>query len=180
MLLSTCLIVAVEWWHSWTFDQFGQSCYFRDLIDRPTIILGLGLSGLIFRVSHCTLSPKFAGVFFNFFLFLIFSYQNACWGCETQKIEPDPNFCYDRQKFRRQCVNVIDSTWGRIYFLMCEKFWTQCAMTLRGTWRRMKRGLRRELMKERGTGHQFLLSKVANAYKVGFKFSVVLLHICLQ
>lgn len=28
-------------------------------------------------------------------------------------------------------------------------------------------------MKERGTGHQFLLSKVDNAYKVGFTFSVV-------
>ncbi len=36
--------------------------------------------------------------------------------------------------FRRQCVNVIDTTWGRICFLTCEdfgrKFRTQCAVTL--------------------------------------------------
>ncbi len=28
----------------------------------------------------------------------------------------------DGRKFRRQCANVIDTTWGRIYFLMCENF----------------------------------------------------------
>ncbi len=43
-------------------------------------------------------------------------------------------FFYDRQTFRRQCVNVIVTMWGRIYFLTCEyfgrKFRTQCAMTL--------------------------------------------------
>ncbi len=31
-------------------------------------------------------------------------------------------FFYDRRKFRRQCVNVIDTAWGRVYFLMCENF----------------------------------------------------------
>ncbi len=40
---------------------------------------------------------------------------------KTQKIEPDPNFFYGR-KFRRQCVNVIDTTWCRIYFSTCENF----------------------------------------------------------
>ncbi len=36
---------------------------------------------------------------------------------KTQKIEPDPKKIYDGRKFRRQCINVIDTTWGRIYFL---------------------------------------------------------------
>ncbi len=31
-------------------------------------------------------------------------------------------FFYDGRKFRRQCVNVIDITWGRIYFSTCENF----------------------------------------------------------
>ncbi len=29
---------------------------------------------------------------------------------------------FDGRKFRRQCANVIDTTWGRIYFLTCENF----------------------------------------------------------
>ncbi len=37
---------------------------------------------------------------------------------------------YDGWKFRRQCVNVIDTTRGRIYFLTFKKFgqkiWTVC------------------------------------------------------
>ncbi len=41
---------------------------------------------------------------------------------------------YDGQNFRRQCVNVIDRTWGQIYFSTYEhfglKFRTRCAMTL--------------------------------------------------
>jgi len=44
-------------------------------------------------------------------------------------------FFYDGRKFRRQCVNVIDTMWGRIYFLTCENFGrefrTQCAKTLK-------------------------------------------------
>ncbi len=36
---------------------------------------------------------------------------------------------YDGRKFRRQCVNVIDTTWGHIYFFNVRKFRTQCAMT---------------------------------------------------
>ncbi len=32
------------------------------------------------------------------------------------------NFFYDWRKFRRQCVNMIDTTWGRIYFSTCENF----------------------------------------------------------
>ncbi len=40
---------------------------------------------------------------------------------------------FDGRNFRRQCANVIDTTWGRIYFLTCGnfgwKFRTQCAET---------------------------------------------------
>ncbi len=32
------------------------------------------------------------------------------------------NFFYDGRKFWRQCLDVIDTTWGRIYFLTCENF----------------------------------------------------------
>ncbi len=47
---------------------------------------------------------------------------------KTQKIKPDPkqNLC----KQNRQCVNVIDTTWGHIYFFYMQKFRTQCAETL--------------------------------------------------
>ncbi len=33
---------------------------------------------------------------------------------KTQKIEPDPKKIYDRLKFRRKCVNVIDTTWKKV------------------------------------------------------------------
>ncbi len=36
---------------------------------------------------------------------------------------------YDGRKFWSQCVNVLDTTWGRIYFLTCENFGL-CAMVL--------------------------------------------------
>ncbi len=41
---------------------------------------------------------------------------------KTPKIEPDPNFFYDGRKFQRQCVNLINITWGRNYFSTCEQF----------------------------------------------------------
>ncbi len=51
---------------------------------------------------------------------------------KTQKNRTRYNFFFDGQKFRRQCANVIDITWGRIYFSTCENFGrkirTQCAM----------------------------------------------------
>ncbi len=54
---------------------------------------------------------------------------------KTQKIEPDPIFFFDGRNFRRQCANVIDTTWGRIYFLTYENFGRKCqtqyAMTLK-------------------------------------------------
>ncbi len=57
-----------------------------------------------------------------FFIFLILSYQNACNGCENAENRTWSEFFFDRRKFRRQCANVIDTTWGRIYFLTCENF----------------------------------------------------------
>ncbi len=58
------------------------------------------------------------GPFFSYFS--SFPIKMHVMDAKTQKIEPD--FFYDARKFRRQCVNVIDTTWGRIYFLMCENF----------------------------------------------------------
>ncbi len=58
----------------------------------------------------------------------VFSYSSSfpikmlVMDAKTQKIEPDPNFFYDGRKFWRQYVNVIETTWGRIYFLTCENF----------------------------------------------------------
>ncbi len=56
----------------------------------------------------------------RFSIFVILSYQNACYGCENA--ETWSKFFYDWRKFRRQCVNMIDTTWGRIYFSTCENF----------------------------------------------------------
>ncbi len=56
----------------------------------------------------------------RFSVFLILSYPNACHGCENAENPNWSEFFYDRRKFRRQCVNLIDTTWGRIYFLKCE------------------------------------------------------------
>ncbi len=50
---------------------------------------------------------------------------------KIQKIEPDPNFFYDEWKFLRQCVNVIDTIWGRIYFLTCGNFGLQWPLLLK-------------------------------------------------
>ncbi len=49
--------------------------------------------------------------------------QNACHGCEKRKKNRTRSeFFYDGWKFRRQCVNVIDITWGRIYFQRAMTF----------------------------------------------------------
>ncbi len=60
--------------------------------------------------------------------------QNACYRCEKCRKSNPSEFFYDGQKFRQQCVNVIDTTWGHIYFSTCESFGrtfqTQCAMAL--------------------------------------------------
>ncbi len=62
-----------------------------------------------FCKSHCTgrhFRMRFS-VFF--FIFLVLYYPNAT-DAKMQKIEPDPSFFYDGRKFRRKCVNVIDTT----------------------------------------------------------------------
>ncbi len=58
----------------------------------------------------------------RFFVFLILSYQNACYGCENAENRTWSELFHDGWKFWRQCVNMIDTTWGRIYFLTCENF----------------------------------------------------------
>ncbi len=57
-----------------------------------------------------------------YFVFVILSYQNACYECENAKNRTWSQKMYDGRKFRTQCVIVIDTTWGRSYFLTCEKF----------------------------------------------------------
>ncbi len=66
----------------------------------------------------CTSSPKlsYAVFYFHFFIFIVLSYQNACNGCENAENRTWSEFLYDGRMFRRQCVNMIDTTWGRIYF----------------------------------------------------------------
>ncbi len=58
-----------------------------------------------------------------FFISVILSYLNACYGFENAENRTWSKMFYDGRKFRRQCVNVIDTTWGHIYFLTCENFW---------------------------------------------------------
>ncbi len=45
--------------------------------------------------------------FFHFFLFLIPSYQNACYGCENAENRTWSEFFYDRRKFRTQCAITL-------------------------------------------------------------------------
>ncbi len=60
--------------------------------------------------------------------FSIFPYSSSfpikmhATDAKTQKTWTWSEFFYDGRKFRRRCVNVIDTTWGHIYFLTCENF----------------------------------------------------------
>ncbi len=71
-----------------------------------------------------------------FVLFLILSYRNAHFGCDKcRKSNLIRIFLWRTRVW--QCAKVIDTSWGRIYFLTCEKFGrkcqTPCPMTLRYT-----------------------------------------------
>ncbi len=73
---------------------------------------------------------------FSFFLYLsYFPIKMLATDTKTQKIEPYPHFFCDGRKFRRQRVNVLDITWGHVYFLTCKyfrwEFQTQSANTFR-------------------------------------------------
>ncbi len=81
----------------------------------------------------CTLSPKFSHVFRICQNLSCTEHHGGSklpkhlkkcllqmW--KMQKIEPNPKKIYDGRKFRRKCVNVIDTTCDCIYFLMCENF----------------------------------------------------------
>ncbi len=41
---------------------------------------------------------------------------------------------FDGRKYRRQCANVIDTTWGRIYFLTCENFGQNFGLSVQRPW----------------------------------------------
>ncbi len=75
--------------------------------------------------SHYTLpvivlDDEFCVRFSVFSSLLSFPIKMHATDVKMQKIKPDPIFFYDGQIFLRQCVNVIEKTGGRIYFLMCE------------------------------------------------------------
>ncbi len=101
------------------------------------LINGNKISNMLFisrlhTEGHCTPSPKFSHAFFLIphpFLSKCMQQMRKCRKSNLIRI-----FFYGR-KFRRQCANVIDTTWGRIYFLTCKKFIrnfrTQCAETFR-------------------------------------------------
>ncbi len=83
--------------------------------------------------GHCTLSPKFSHAFFQFF-HILHPFLSKCMQRMWKRRKSNLiRIFFDGRKFRRQCANVIDTTWGRIYFLTCEhfgwKFRTQCAET---------------------------------------------------
>ncbi len=76
------------------------------------------------NTSALKICPNFFACIFPFYflIFPILSYQNACYGCENTENWTWSTFFLDGQKFWRQNANVIDRTWGRIYFLTCENF----------------------------------------------------------
>ncbi len=76
---------------------------------------GLTLKVLAHRVCKDAI---FASIFLFSRIRRPFLSKCMLWNAKTQKIELDQNWFYDRRKLRRQCVNVIDTMWGRIYFLL--------------------------------------------------------------
>ncbi len=58
--------------------------------------------------GHCTQSLKWDFHFFSYSP--SFPIKMHAADAKTQKIEPDPQKKFDRRNFRRQCVNVIDTT----------------------------------------------------------------------
>ncbi len=72
--------------------------------------------------GHCTESEIFACIFQYSPSFPI---KMHATDAKTQKIKPDPIF-FDGRKFWRECANVIDTTWGRIYFFTCGNLDSVC------------------------------------------------------
>ncbi len=69
--------------------------------------------------GHCTLSLKFPHAFFR----ITHPFLSKCMLRMRKRSKSNLfRIFYDGRKFRRQCVNLIDTTWGRIYFLTCENF----------------------------------------------------------
>ncbi len=118
------------------FWEREEDAFFLSLISENRFILACPLYMRSFLIIlhwmwskvHCPFSSTCASVmskayaFFVFFLFVILSYQNACYGCENAENRTWYEFFSDRRKFQRQCVNVIGTTWGCIYFLTCKNF----------------------------------------------------------
>ncbi len=65
------------------------------------------------------LRPKFSHAFFLIPHPFLSKYMQRKWKRWKSNLI---RIFFDGRKFRRQCANVIDTTWGRIYFLTCENF----------------------------------------------------------
>ncbi len=81
--------------------------------------------------GHCKRSPKCPHACFRFFVFVILSYQNACYGCKIAENQTWSDFFSTDESFGGKCANVIDTIWGRINFFTCENFRRKCSMTLK-------------------------------------------------
>ncbi len=62
----------------------------------------------------------------RFSVFPILSYQIACYRCENTENRTWSECFFDGWKFWRQCVNMIDTTRGGIYFSTCGNFGRKC------------------------------------------------------
>ncbi len=97
---------------------------------KTTSFCELGVQGSLYSALCCEM--KWMNLTIPFWI-LAFAYtvalnsqntsQNAFYESEKWKeSNPIRFFFYDGHKFQRQCVNVIDITWGRIYFSTCKNF----------------------------------------------------------
>ncbi len=80
--------------------------------------------------SHCTPSSKFSRAFFH----ICHPFPSKCMLQMRKRRKSNLIwiFFYDRRKFRRQCINVIDNVRSYLFFTV-RKFRTLCAMTLSWT-----------------------------------------------
>ncbi len=77
----------------------------------------------IFIVSFIVIVTEFEIFVRIFFLYSSQSIsQNACYGCEKRRKFNQIRFFFFMMDDKN--LKVIDTTWGRIYFLKCENFGT--------------------------------------------------------
>ncbi len=87
----------------------------KHLSQKYYLVLHEHLRPLHTKSEICTCGFPFFSILHPFLLKWMLQMQNR------RKSNLIRMFC-DGRKFRRQCVNVIFTTWGRIYFSTCENF----------------------------------------------------------